>query len=189
MKKIIMTSCLSLLGWGCATVPPPPTVPQVDLQRFMGDWYVIGGLLTPLEKGAHHAIESYRLDEDGRIQTTFTFRKGGFDGPLKTYTPVATVYDKETNAEWRMQFIWPFKAPFLILYLDPDYQATAIATDSRKYLWIMSRTPQMPEHFYNEIIALVTEQGFAVDNIVNVPQPVPYSDKTGLARGDTHRPS
>jgi apolipoprotein D and lipocalin family protein len=171
MKKIYFLLMSSILSFGCATTNPPPTVPKVDLERFMGDWYVVGGILTFLEKGAHHAIESYRLDEEGRIQTTFTFRKDSFDGPLKKYTPVGFVHDKETNAEWRMQFIWPFKAPFLIIYLDDEYKATAIATDSKRYLWIMSRTPQMPEHLYNEIIALVTEQGFDVEKIVKVPQP------------------
>ena len=171
MKAIIMASIMGFLAAGCSTVPPPPTVPKVDLERFMGDWYVVGGLLTFLEKGAHHAIESYRLDEEGRIQTTFTFRKDSFDGPLKKYTPVGFVHNKESNAEWRMQFIWPFKAPFLIIYLDENYQATAIATDNRKYLWIMSRTPQMPEHLYNDIVAMAAEQGFAVDKIVKVPQP------------------
>lgn len=171
MKQLLMATMLSILSAGCATVTPPPTVPNVDLERFMGDWYVVGGILTSFEKGAHHAIESYRLDEEGRIQTTFTFRKGGFDGPLKKFTPVGFVHDKESNAEWRMQFIWPFKAPFLIIYLDPDYQATAIATDNKKYLWIMSRTPQMPEHLYNQITSLVTELGFDTDKIVSVPQP------------------
>lgn len=167
----MMAGLVSILSAGCATVTPPPTVPYVDLERFMGDWYVVGGLLTSFEKGAHHAIENYRLDEKGRIQTTFTFRKDSFDGPVKKFTPVGFVHNKETNAEWRMQFIWPFKAPFLIVYLDENYQATAIATDNRKYLWIMSRTPQMPGHLYDEIIALAREQGFAVDKIIKVPQP------------------
>lgn len=172
MKKILLTCMIAAASFGCATVTPPPTVPYVDLERFIGDWYVVGGLLTSFEKGAHHAIESYRLDDKGRIQTTFTFRKGGFDGPLKKFTPVGFVHDKKTNAEWRMQFIWPFRAPFLIIYLDEEYQATAIATDSKKYLWIMSRTPQMAERHYDAIIQLATELGFAVDQIVKVPQPV-----------------
>ncbi len=172
MKILPIVCLLSLMTAGCATVTPPPTVPYVDLQRFMGDWYVVGGLLTSFEKGAHHAIERYELDDQGRIKTTFTFRKGGFDGPLKTYHPVGFVHNKETNAEWRMQFIWPFRAPFLIIYLDEDYQATAIATDNRKYLWIMSRTPQMPAPFYDDIIRLATDLGFAVDQIVTVPQPI-----------------
>ena len=81
---------LLLLGVGCSTVsrstvsrPPLALAPRVDLQRFMGDWYVIANIPTFIEKGAHNAIESYRLAEDGSIPTTFTFRAGGFEGPEK----------------------------------------------------------------------------------------------------------
>ena len=59
------------------------TVEQVDLERFMGPWYVIANIPTFVEKGAHNAVENYRLDDDGTIATTFTFRKDGFDGNEK----------------------------------------------------------------------------------------------------------
>jgi len=173
MKKNLMACLLAATVSGCASIAPPPTVPYVDLDRFMGDWYVVGGLLTSFEKGAHHAIENYELDEKGRIQTTFTFHKDSFDGPVKTFTPVGFVHNKETNAEWRMQFLWPFRARYLIIYLDEEYQATAISSGNRKYLWIMSRTPQMPDRTYQEIIQLATDLEFAVDEIVTVPQPTP----------------
>ena len=57
-----------------------PTVAKVDLPRFMGDWYVIANIPTFIETGAHNAVESYALAEDGSIETTFTFRDGAFDG-------------------------------------------------------------------------------------------------------------
>ncbi|HMP89365.1 MAG TPA: lipocalin family protein [Kiritimatiellia bacterium] len=160
-----------LVSLGCSTVKPPPTVEYVDLPRFMGDWYVVGGILTSFERDAYHAIENYQLDKKGNIPTTYTFRRGGFDGPLKTYRSKAFVHNKETFAEWRIQFIWPLKFPYLVIYLDEDYQATAISTDDKKYLWIMSRTPQMPERQYGEIMNLVTELGFDTNKIVSVPQP------------------
>jgi apolipoprotein D and lipocalin family protein len=166
----IVMSLLTLLT-GCATVKPPPTVPKVDLNRFMGDWYVVGGILTSFEKDAYHAIETYTLDEKGNIPTTYTFRKGAFDGPKKTFTNKAFVHNKETFSEWRIQFLWPFKFPYLIIYLDPDYQSTAVATDDKKYLWIMSRTPQMNPVHYEEIMKLVTAQGFDTNKIIRVPQP------------------
>ena len=50
------------------------TVGYVDLNRFMGDWYVIANIPTFIEKGAVNAIESYELDSKGRVKTTFTFR-------------------------------------------------------------------------------------------------------------------
>ena len=73
---------------------PIHTVLSVDLNRFMGDWYVIANIPTTIEKDAYNAVESYRLAEDGTIETTFTFNKGGFDGPLKTYHPRGYIQDK-----------------------------------------------------------------------------------------------
>ena len=66
----------TLIGCQSATLPPLKTVANVDLPRFMGDWYVIANIPTFIEKGAHNAVESYRLDKDGTIATTFTFRAG-----------------------------------------------------------------------------------------------------------------
>lgn len=155
---------------GCATVAPPPTVEKVDLQRFMGDWYVLGGILTSFEKGAHNAVETYRLDDRGRIPTTYTFRRGAFDGPQKTYNNMAFVHDRETFAEWRIQFLWPFRFPYLVVFLDPAYEVTAVGTDDRKYLWIMARTPQIGDDRYQAVLARVKELGFDVGKIVSVPQ-------------------
>lgn len=110
-----------------------PISRKVDLNRFMGDWYVHGNIPVFIEKDAYNAKESYELAEDGTIPTTFTFNKGALDGPLKTYSPKGFVYNKETNAEWRMRFIWPFKASYLITYLSDDFETVIIGVPSRKY--------------------------------------------------------
>ena len=85
---------LSVFLGACAgNQPPLATVDQVDLERFMGDWYVIANIPTFLEKGAHNAVESYELEPDGTIATTFVFRKDGFDGEEKTFHPKGVVTD------------------------------------------------------------------------------------------------
>ena len=71
------------------------TVEYVDLQKFMGDWYVIANIPTFIEKGAVNAIESYRLDSEGRIKTTFTFRKDSVSGPEKKYNPTGFIYNRK----------------------------------------------------------------------------------------------
>ena len=68
------------------------TVDYVDLEKFMGDWYVIANIPTFIEKGAVNAIESYKLDSKGRVKTTFTFRKDNVDGPQKKYSPTGFIY-------------------------------------------------------------------------------------------------
>ena len=78
---------LAVMLSACSSAPTIPTAKDVDLPRFMGDWYVIANIPTWPERDAYNAIESYRLDPDGSIATTFTFRKGAFDGPEKVMRP------------------------------------------------------------------------------------------------------
>ncbi len=143
---------------------------KVDLKRFMGAWYVIGNIPVFVEKDAYNAEETYDLAEDGTIATTFTFNKGGFDGPMKTKHPKGTVYNKETNAEWRMQFIWPLKSAYLITYLSEDYQTTIIGVPGRKYAWIMARTKSLPDATYQELVAELKRQGHDISRLRKVPQ-------------------
>ena len=83
---------IAVLMSGCgAKLPPLKTVAVVDIQRFMGDWYVIANIPTWIEKGAYNPVESYRLDKDGTIATTFAFRKGAFDGPQKSSLKYALI--------------------------------------------------------------------------------------------------
>jgi apolipoprotein D and lipocalin family protein len=146
------------------------TVDYVDIERFMGDWYVIANIPTFLEKGAHNAVENYALSEDGTIATTFTFRDGAFDGKEKEYTPRGFIRDTETNATWGMRFIWPIKADYRIVYLDDDYSTTIIGRQKRDYVWIMARQPEIPESEYQMLLDFVESLGYVRSDVERVPQ-------------------
>ncbi len=169
VRACLLALAATLLG-ACATPAPIRTVDYVDLERFMGDWYVIANIPTFLEEGAHNAVESYRLDDDGTIATTFTFRDGGFDGEVETYNPRGFVRDRESNAVWGMQFIWPFKAEYRIVYLTPDYSQTIIGRSKRDYVWIMARTPEIPAADLDAMLSLLADEGYDVARIQRVPQ-------------------
>lgn len=149
------------------------TVDYVDIDRFMGDWYVVANIPTFLEKGAHNAVETYARNEDGSIATTFTFRDGGFDGELKEYNPTGFIEDTQTNALWGMQFIWPIKADYRIVYLDEDYTKTVIAREARDYVWVMARKPQLTDKEYEKIRQLVASIGYDISKLNRVPQSWP----------------
>ena len=146
------------------------TVDQVDLERFMGDWYVIANIPTFLEKEAYNAVETYSLNEDGTIATTFTFRKGGFDGKEKEYNPKGFITDTESNALWGMRFVWPIKADYRIVYLDDDYTQTVIGRQSRDYVWIMARTPTISDADYEKLVTFVESLGYDIAKLNRVPQ-------------------
>ncbi len=171
---IALLMLVGLGSSGCATRAPMPTplplAQNVDLPRFMGDWYVIANIPTFIEKDAYDAVESYELRPDGSIATTFRFRRGSPDGPLKTYHPTGTIHDPVTNAEWRMQFLWPFKSAYLILYLDDAHETTVIGVPSRKYVWIMARKPTLPEPRYQELVRFLDSVGYDTTQLQKVPQ-------------------
>jgi apolipoprotein D and lipocalin family protein len=169
MQNLVPAALLSVAVSACSSMPPLETVDDVDIERFMGDWYVIANIPTFLERGAHNAVESYRLDTDGTIATTFTFRQGSFDGPVRTFHPRGFV-SEESNAIWGMQFIWPIKADYRIVYLDDGYTTTVIGRNKRDYVWIMAREPAISQSRYDEIVALLSSVGYDVDAIQPVPQ-------------------
>jgi len=167
---VLLTSLLLLAG--CQANPPKPPlrpVANVDLPRFMGDWYVIAHIPTFLEKGAYNAVESYRLRPDGTIATTFTFNQDAPDGPRKTYQPKGFVRKARSNAEWGMQFMWPLQADYVIVHLDKQYEQTIIAREQRDYVWIMARTPQIPETEYRGLQERVRELGYDMTLLRRVP--------------------
>jgi len=165
--SITVAAVLSVAG--CATPPPIHTVAQVDLERFMGDWYVIAAIPTIFEKDVYNGIESYRLAADGTVETTFTFNKGGFDGPVKTYRPRGFVRDTGSNAVWGMQFVWPFTAEYRIIHLNDDYTQTVIGRTKRDYVWIMARRPEIPVGDYERILRFIAAQGYDVSLVQKVP--------------------
>src|SRR5210317_2024665 len=161
---------VAFLMSGCSGVEPLKTVDSVDLQRFMGDWYVIANIPTAIESDAYNAVETYRLDSDGSIATTFTFNEGGFNGEKKRYNPRGFVRNTETNAEWGMQFIWPIKADYRIIYLDEDYQLTVIGRNKRDYVWVMARDWSIPDEQYEAMESLIKRAGYDIDELRKVPQ-------------------
>lgn len=128
----------------------------------MGDWYVIANIPTFPERGAIDPVETYELNDDGTIDTTFTFKKG-----QKTRTMHATgfVRDNTNNAIWGMQFIWPIKADYRIVYLDSDYQHTVIGREKRDYLWIMARYANLSDEKLSELIDVAVALGYDRENI------------------------
>lgn len=172
MSRLLSTMVLSMLLGACASHERPPleTVDYVDIERFMGDWYVIAHIPTFLEDEAFNAVERYDLKDDGTIATTFTFRQGGFDGEQKRYEPRGFVLDEQSNAIWGMRFVWPIKADYRVIYLDEDYQTTIIGREKRDFVWLMSREPVMDEAGYAKALGVIKAAGYDLDKLREVPQ-------------------
>ena len=164
---------LVLVG-GCASTNEEPirTAAFVDLQRFAGDWYVIGNIPTFIETEAYNAVESYSQAIDGKVSTTFSFNKGSFSGEQKIYNPTGFVREGTGNAVWGMQFVWPFKAEYRVVYVDPEYQFTIIGRSKRDYVWLMARDAQVSESDYQRLIDIIDDEGYDLSKVRRVPHQI-----------------
>jgi len=170
MSRSLIAAALALLS-GCAARAPLVTVPQVDLPRMEGTWYVIANIPYWLEEGKVATADRYRLRPDGRMDNTYVFRRGSFDAPEEEWHGVAWVHDKTSKAHWKVQFIWPFSVDYLIIDLDADYRWLAVGHPSRDYFWILARERQLDPTIKSGIVTRAAAQGYDVARFADVPQP------------------
>jgi len=171
MKLLLLVSLILVSGCQLSSnLAPIRTAVSVDLKRFAGDWYVIANIPTFIETEAYNAIESYAEPVDGKVATTFSFNKGGFDGDKKTYNPTAFIREGSGNAVWGMQFVWPVKAEYRIVFIDPDYEFTIIGRTKRDYVWLMARSPIISDSDYDLLVRIIEEEGYDLSKLRRVPQ-------------------
>jgi apolipoprotein D and lipocalin family protein len=167
LSLMLISSCMST-----SVLPPIRTVESVDLSKFAGDWYVIANIPTFLETHAYNSVESYSEPLDGKVQTTFSFNKGSIDGERKIYHPTAFIQEDTGNAVWGMQFVWPIRAEYRIVYVDPDYQFTIIGRTKRDYVWLMARDSVIKNADYDRLLRIIDEEGYDLSKVRLVPQGV-----------------
>ena len=176
--RSISAMLLALLGAGCATttterlkLPPLQTVPQVELQRYLGTWYEIASFPQRFQRGCTGTTASYALRPDGEIDVLNRCRKGSLEGKEDSAQGRARVVDPVTNAKLEVSFFRPFWGDYWIIDLGPDYEYAVVGHPSRDYLWILSRTPTMESAVYQGILQRLTAQGYQVERLNRTLQP------------------
>ena len=168
---VTILAAASLLGCQSARAEPPlQPVSRVDLPRYMGNWYVIASIPTHFERDSYNPVETYRLEPDGEICTSFRFREGGFDGPLKRIHSVATVVPDTRSAQWKVHLYWILREQYIVSWLAPDYSRVIIARNARDYMWLMARTPTIPTAEYRQMLARIEAMGYDLSKVRKSPQ-------------------
>jgi apolipoprotein D and lipocalin family protein len=152
----------------------PKTVERVDLEKYLGDWYEIAHLPMFFQrKCASNTTASYRLTNNKKIEVLNQCQTA--TGKKLASTGVATAVDK-TNSKLKVSFLpkglrWvPFtKGDYWVLKVDDNYQTALVGGPSHKYLWILSRTPQIDEAVYQSYVQAAQEQGYDTSKLIRNP--------------------
>ena len=175
MKTItmyVLFGAILLCSTAAANERLPLTVVKfVDLEKYLGKWYEIASYPAWFQKDCTASTAEYSLLPNGKIRVVNSCRKKTLDGPLKQSQGKAEVVDMETNAKLKVWFLWPFKGNYWIIDLDPEYRWAVVGEPKRKYLWILSRTPEMDRETYEGILSRLTARQYDPDRLQKTAHP------------------
>jgi lipocalin len=142
-----------------------------DLQKYLGTWYEIARFDNSFERGLQGVTANYTLSNDGKIKVLNQGYKNNLNGKLKYASGKAILTSLETPRKLKVSFFLNFYAPYNIMELDENYQYALICSNSSKYLWILSRTPQLDSAIYNNLVEKAKARGYDTGKLIKILQP------------------
>lgn len=145
-------------------------VPQLDLKQYAGKWYEVARLPNRFQRMCEsNTTATYELRPDGKITVINACRKA--DGSTTTAKGTAKLLGgANPNSKLKVTFFWPFYGDYWVMDLDPDYRWAVVGGPDRKYLWILSRTPALPDDVYRGLVERATAQGYKLDALIRTRQ-------------------
>lgn len=144
------------------------TVSNLDVNRFMGSWYEIARYEHSFEKGMTHVKANYSLLPDGTIRVLNSGMKNGKKKEIEG--KARKKKDSNSNSKLEVSFFLWFYSDYFVFELDDNYQYAVIGSSSDKYLWILSRTPQLPQSTINDLLVKIKKRGYDTSKLYFVPQ-------------------
>ena len=143
------------------------TIDNLDLKRYMGRWYELARFDHRFERNMERCEAYYALESDGNIAV----RNSGID----TKTGLLRIADGKAKlgkqpGQLRVSFFLFFYSDYNVLALGENYDWALVGSKSPKYLWILSRTPSLPESTIEHILAIARARGYDTDNLIWVRQ-------------------
>lgn len=173
IASLIVMSVISTVVAGMAGVDRKnvlEVVGAVDLSRYAGRWYEIARLPNRFEKKCADSVTAtYTLRSDGKVDVVNRCRKA--NGEYTTAKGKAKIVDNKTNAKLKVTFFWPFYGDYWILDLGPNYEYAVVGAPNRDYLWVLSRTAQIDEQLYQNLLAKMAARGFETGRMIRTSHP------------------
>lgn len=177
LTALLMASCAT--PWvesGEDEDVPLTAVGYVDLNRYMGRWYLIANIPYFAERGNLAPYVEYSLRKDGVIDDRYT-ALSGFDQEPFVKNGYIEILNPITNAEGRITFLPPIWQEYSVLYLDDDYKYSMIGHPTRNYCWVFSREPSMPDEIYHAMLAVLAANRFDTRRVLRIPH---HPEQLGL---------
>jgi apolipoprotein D and lipocalin family protein len=153
------------------TMVDKSTVSSVDLNKYLGKWYEIARFDRSFEKGLAGVTATYSLRKDGKIKVLNEGYKNSLKGRHKVAVGKAFAPDPKDLSKLKVSFFLNFYADYLIMELDQvNYQYAMVGSNSDSFLWILSRTPSLPDNVYNLLLEKAKKRGYAVEGLFKVVQ-------------------
>ena len=157
-------SILMFLGFfGSDKIDNKPV--PIDLNKYLGKWYEIARFDHTFERNMDYVTAEYKLLPDGMIQVINSGYKNG-----KFKETIGKAKTTDISGLLRVSFFLNFYSDYRVLMIDKDYQYVLVGGNSPKYLWILSRTPQLSSEILNNIINVAKEKGYDTDDLIFVEQ-------------------
>lgn len=145
------------------------TVKSIDLEKYSGKWFVIAEIPTKFDKNWNYVTETYTINKKGTIDIYTTYLKES-DSKPRSVTSKGFPVKESKNIKWKVQFIWPFKADYLIEEIDSNYFYVVVGHPKKKFLYIMNRTGKMGEIQYTELLERFAKKGYNISKVRRVMQ-------------------
>lgn len=172
MKKFIYLSFAILLLFSCKTkkiMIDKTVVETLDIEKYLGTWYEIARYNHSFEKGMQGVTATYSKRKDGKIKVLNSGYKKSLDGKYSQAVGKAKIPDPINNpAKLKVSFFWFFYGDYFVLDLDKDYQWALIGSSSDKYLWILSRKPQIKNELYAKLLEKLQKRGYDTSKLIKV---------------------
>ncbi|MDP4222819.1 MAG: lipocalin family protein [Bacteroidota bacterium] len=170
MKKTIIILIIMTLTASLNAQKKISVVPTVDLKRYAGKWYEIARKPFSFETKLKCITATYTLREDGRINVENAGVYISKPGKTSIARGKAFIPDKNTPAKLKVQFFWPFKGDYWILYLDENYRYVLIGEPSLRYLWVLAREKKLEEAVLKMLLEKASSAGYDITDLIMTVQ-------------------
>ena len=156
---VLFEACRVSMPKGAVAVKP------FDKEKYLGKWYEIARMDFKFEKHLESVTADYTSGEEGTIQV----KNRGYHTVKKVWKEsTGTAKSVRDPAEGRLKvsFFGPFYAGYNIIAIDPGYRHALVAGNNLKYLWILSRTPDIPEGIKTLFMRQARALGYDIKKLI-----------------------